>query len=379
MRKTILLLLILIITILSTACFDKHEIEDRAYILSMGIDDVEDGEIRFEITYEYPNLSAVGKNGQGEPRFTSSKKGRTVTQINRDLATTTEKDIFFNHLKVIVIGEELAKNETKMAQIMEFFSRTPDIGRKVIILIAQGKASDILNTELKDASTLGLYINKFRDRESVGGKYYINTLNDLLSNTARSDIALVGRISKDGEELKISGSSIIKNKKLITFLTEKSTNTASTLILTNKIYNDQITIIKDDGSYLVNYIAESYDVKKKLKIKNGNINITYNVEVEGHVNEYVDKDIKTDSDLLDDKKIKKAEDEINKKIKGNLNKTIDELQNEIGVDILQVEKYIREKEPRLWEKVKDDWDNEFQKIDFTVKVDSKIRRIGLSE
>ncbi|MGO1369841.1 Ger(x)C family spore germination protein, partial [Senegalia sp. (in: firmicutes)] len=353
--------------------------EDRAYILSMGIDDVEDGEIRFEITYEYPNLSAVGKNGQGEPRFTSSKKGRTVTQINRDLATTTEKDIFFNHLKVIVIGEELAKNETKMAQIMEFFSRTPDIGRKVIILIAQGKASDILNTELKDASTLGLYINKFRDRESVGGKYYINTLNDLLSNTARSDIALVGRISKDGEELKISGSSIIKNKKLITFLTEKSTNTASTLILTNKIYNDQITIIKDDGSYLVNYIAESYDVKKKLKIKNGNINITYNVEVEGHVNEYVDKDIKTDSDLLDDKKIKKAEDEINKKIKGNLNKTIDELQNEIGVDILQVEKYIREKEPRLWEKVKDDWDNEFQKIDFTVKVDSKIRRIGLSE
>ncbi|MGO1527520.1 Ger(x)C family spore germination protein [Senegalia sp. (in: firmicutes)] len=379
MKKTILLLLILIITILSTACFDKHEIEDRAYILSMGIDDVEDGEIKFEVTYESPNLRGVGKNGQGEPRFIVSKKGRTITEINRNLSTTSEKDIFFNHLKVIVIGEALAKNEMKMAQIIEFFNRAPDIGRKVIIIIAEGKAKDILNSELKDEKIFGTYINKFRDRESVGGKYYINTLNDLLSNTARSDVALVGRISKDGEELKISGSSIMKDKKLAKFLPEESTSTASILILTNEIYNNQITIYKDDGKYLVNYIAESYDAKKKLKIKDGSININYDIEVEGFINEYIDENIGKDIDILDEKKIKKVQKEINNKVEKDINKLLDQLQNDIGIDIIQIEKYIREKEPKLWEKVKDNWDNEFKKIDFTVNVDSKIRRTGLSE
>lgn len=379
MRKIILLFFISISLFLNTACWDKHEIEDRAYILTIGIDNIEDEKDNFEVTYEYANLRAVGKNGQGEPKFIISKKGRSIPSINRDLGTISEKDIFFNHLKVIVIGEELARDKIKMTQIIQFFNRSPNIGRKVVMLIAEGNAKDILNTEMKDTQIFGTYISELRERKSIGGKYYVNTFNDLLSNTFRTDIALVGRITKDKDGAKVAGSSIIKDKKLITFLTEKDTSTAAILILTNEIYNDQIIIDKNNGKYLVNYIAQSYDTQKDLKIEDGDIKISFNIEVEGYINEYIDEDVGKDSDILDDKKIKKVQKEINNKIEDELNDTIDKLQNEIGVDVIQIEKYIREKEPTLWEKVKDNWDNEFQKIDFTVNIDSKIRRTGLSE
>lgn len=379
MKKIILILIIVISLFINTACWDKYEIEDRAYFTAIGFDDIKNKENnKFKVTYEYPNLRAIGKNGQGQPRFIVTEKGDSISEINRKLGTIIENDIFFNHLKVIIIGEELAKDKVKLSQVFEIFNRTPVTGAKVTILITKGKAEDIINTKLRDDQILGNYIRQLEERKSIGGKYQISSMHKVFTDLYRSNIGLIGKIESGKDGVEIEGSTIIKDKRLVAFLEQK--DTSSILILTEKIYNDEVVINKESGRYLVNYIVSEYKVKKDIKVENGNLKFIYDINSEGYIDEYLDSEgIETNSDLLSEKKIKKIEKQLNNEIKKKLNNTIDKLQNEIGVDAIQVEKYLRQKEPDLWEKVKDNWDNEFKKIDFTVKVDSKIRRIGLSE
>ncbi|NBI06235.1 Ger(x)C family spore germination protein [Senegalia massiliensis] len=378
MKKIILIIIIIISFFINTACWDKHEMENRAYITAIGMDKIEGDSDGFKVTYEYPNLRAVGKNGQGEPKFIISKSGKVLSKIDREIGTIVEKDVFFNHLRVIIIGEDLAKDKVKFSQMIEIFNRTPITGRKVIIFIAKGRAEDILNSNTVGNSLLGRYLSDLSERKTIGGKYRVTTISDLSKDLYRSNIGLVGKIKYEKNNMVVEGSSIIKDRKLVEFLDQKDTRTI--LILTEEIYNDEVTIMKDSGKYIVNYIVGEYKVEKDVKVENGNINFIYDIKTEGYIDEYLDpKTIKTDSDLLEGKIIKNIEKQLDEKIKKSIINTIDKLQNEVGVDVLKVEDHLRKKEPELWDRVKDNWENEFKEIDFTVNVNTEVRRIGLTK
>ncbi|WP_130805568.1 Ger(x)C family spore germination protein [Senegalia massiliensis] len=378
MKRIILVIIIIVSFFISTACWDKHEMENRAYITAIGMDKTEDDDEGFKVTYEYPNLRAVGKNGQGEPKFIISQSGKVLSKIDRELGTIIEKDVFFNHLRVIIIGEELAKDKVKFSQTLEIFNRTTITGRKFIILIAKGRAEDILNNNTIGNSLLGRYLSDLSERKSIGGKYSVSTINELSKDLYRSNTGIVGKISLEKNNLVVEGSSVIKDRKLVEFLNQEDTN--SILILTGKSYNNEVVIIKDSGKYIVSYIVAEYKVEKDVKVKDGNINFIYDVRAEGYIDEYLNPNtIETDSDLLDDKIIKNIEEQLNEKIKKTIINTIDTLQNEVGVDVLKVEDHLRKKELELWDRVKDNWDNEFKEIEFTVNVNAKVRRIGLTK
>ena len=62
----------IMLIVLLTGCWDKVEINERAFVSVIGIDKyTQEGNNvpleleRFEVTYLYPNLKAIGKNAQG--------------------------------------------------------------------------------------------------------------------------------------------------------------------------------------------------------------------------------------------------------------------------------------------------------------------------
>lgn len=378
MRKLILVSIIFLALFFNTSCWDKQEIEDRAYITAIGIDTIEGKDTGFSITYEYPNLSAFGKAGEGDPRFTIASEGPTLAEITRQLATRVERDIFFRHLKVVVIGKNVANDQVKLSTILNALDRTPSIGRKTVVLIAEGKAKDVINTEIKENPIIGRFIWDIVQRQDAGGKYYINDIGDLFNNIHRSSMGLIGRVIPAKDQIKLSGSVIINYNKLAGYLDQD--DTTSVLILREKIKTDEVTIVRDLGKYIVSYIVKEFKVEKNIKVVDGDIKFTYDIESEGYLEEYLDpKSVTGDIDILDSKKIKEIENQINKEIESKLLKTIHKLQNELGSDVLKIEDYISKKEPQVWKQVEDNWDEEFKKIDFTVNVDSKIRRVGMTK
>lgn len=119
--KKLLIIPIVLITLFFTGCWDVVEINERIFVTAVGLDLNKDPNLEGEylLTYVYPNVGNI-KDGtsQKESKFIKMTVVQTPFQGSRQLMTRLDKPLYFKHMKVIVIGEELFKDSGKMK---EFF------------------------------------------------------------------------------------------------------------------------------------------------------------------------------------------------------------------------------------------------------------------
>lgn len=83
---------------------------------------------------------------------------------------------------------------------------------------------------------------------------------------------------------------------------------------------------------------------------------------------------------LDPKFINEVEKSVEKEIKQSAMQTIRKLQTELNADVLGFGKVLARKEPKIWEKIENDWDrgkNYFQDAKVNVDVQVTVRFPGL--
>ena len=134
MKKIVLILLILISLSLTTGCWDMVEINQRTFPYSVGIDlnpdrttekksDAEGGD-EFIVTMTYVNINGIGKNATQEERvFIVSTPASSIFEAKKKLANVVAYPIYFKHLRVLILGEELGGHEEYVREIMDGFLR----------------------------------------------------------------------------------------------------------------------------------------------------------------------------------------------------------------------------------------------------------------
>lgn len=375
LKITKLLVITIIIMLLFTGCWDKLEIDERAFIMSAGIDKSIDEEKfgPYTATYEYVNLNSIGKNATGKPRFIITSTGDNLSQITRQILTRTNKAIFLGHTKAIIIGENLAKDSAKFKAILDSIERDPNVGRKIIILISKGMAKDVINIEAKEQPLLGRYISNIEERGDISGRFYSAPVAEILPSLHENETALIGRIMAIGDEIKLSGSAVISNFKFVGWLEEEETT--DVLFLRDSIKSDEISVVKQKEGYEVSYIINNAKTKKDLNItEDGEIQVKIDIETEGYIDQY---SLETEVDLLKSEEIVKLEKEISTELKKRISKVTKKLQNEFGADVIEIDQLIHRENPELWKEIENDWDEKFKDVKFEVNVKCIIRRIGM--
>ena len=104
----------------------------------------------------------------------------------------------------------------------------------------------------------------------------------------------------------------------------------------------------------ISYVKEDSEIKYTLKI-----------EMQGYLGEFNHQD-----KLLNSKKINELEKLAAKNLKSRIEKVINDIQKEGSYDILGLGNYIYRKDPKLWEKLKEDWNKNFPSLD--IKIDCKV-------
>lgn len=379
--KIYIFILIIGIVLLS-GCWDKVEIDKRAFITAIGIDSYEiekeeDNQNKFKdrynITYEYPNLDYIGKDSSGPPRFTISSTGNNVYQISRQSTTRTDKVFTFSHTKAIIFGKDFLNTEL-FQKVMDTFERDPVISKKAYVLIASDSAQEILEAELESEPIIGTYISGAMERTQVSSRYNKETTGDLVSKLHETNgCAIIPRITKHEDELKIAGSGVIKGYKFIGWLGEIETR--GFILLTDKVKYDEITVVYKDLS--IPYVLTGTSIKKHAYIdENGTIHFVFDLVTEGYTKEYI---LDSTEHLLEKKVLENIEKKLEIEIEKQALKTINKLQQVFNVDVIGVQEYLSKYEPDIWETVKEQWETEFKKVKISVKVDSKLRRTGLAK
>ncbi|KXG76196.1 Ger(x)C family spore germination protein [Thermotalea metallivorans] len=390
MHREKILLLLLIMTIGATGCWDKVEIENRAFVTAVAIDKFEpkkDQEARQEegkakvpedspsnryiVTYAYPNTGLIAGKGEGEPRFQFTATGKTISDINNGLATRMEGSLFFGHVKLIVLGESLAKDEQLMREVLDAIERSPQIGRKISLMITPGTAEDILAVKAPQEPALGLYIRNIIEQQKRTARIADADLGYILRSLHESKAAVVPRIVASEKEVKIAGAAVLKDYKQIGWLGELETR--ALMFMMNKAGQANITVEMDKILLPVHIYHASTDIR--IEEKDGEIYTIFDISMEGELQQHL---FEVKGQTYDDKYLKKLEKTVSKELEQQIQDVYKKIQKEYETDLLQLNERLRKNKPDLWEKVKKQWDEIYPRTKMAVHVATEIRRIGVS-
>ncbi len=183
----VLIALLFVAAVCSNGCWDRHEIESLAFINAVGVDQAGNGNVL--VTFYVVNPDAIGKKGGGggssPPAYSTSVEARDASQALAKFAEESPRLPRFKQLQAIIIGEDLARQG--VGPVLDFFSRHWEMRRSIWVLVAKGKAQDILTKGQPPLEKLlGAGIKTVMERrDSLTATRYPVVLGDLLADISR--------------------------------------------------------------------------------------------------------------------------------------------------------------------------------------------------
>ncbi|WP_161406374.1 Ger(x)C family spore germination protein [Paenibacillus silvestris] len=382
MRLTACLLMIMF---LLSGCWSRRELNDIAIAEGVGIDISDDGQ--FELTVQIVNPGSVTKsNGNSEvPIIVYSSKGVTLNEAVRRLTSSISRNIYFAHIRILVISEDLASKG--IVKTMDYLMRGSEFRTDFDVVIARDStAKDLLSvmTPLEKVpanyifnsleaakkewtSAVTIKLDQLSSGLVTAGKSSvvsgIQIIGDHTTGTSNNNI----NYTTPRVRLQYSGNAVFKKDKLVGWLNEKESRAYS--VITNQSMRSSIHLICPDGGNIGIDIAR---VKSKIHavIKNDKPEIFINTRTEGNVS-----DVECKINLFKTETIAYLDAQYVEFIKSNMEKTIKKTQ-QLGTDIYGFGEAVHRADPTYWNKVKDNWEQEFKQVEPHLNVIAKVRGTG---
>jgi len=212
-------LLLFLIPLVLTGCWDTVEIENRAFVISVGIDKSDGGQ--FAVSLAIPDTSAItgDSGGGGKMKTVEEAEDTSIPGAIGKIGEKTSRSLYFGHAKIVVFGGELLGDEKMFREALDFLEKNYQTGRKINILAAEGTASEMLRGGKEGYPAVGLYVSELYRYKRNGAAGVSKKSFDELSrdmNTAGSTI--IPRISLDGDgQAELGGAAVIRGNRLAGF------------------------------------------------------------------------------------------------------------------------------------------------------------------
>ncbi|AIQ21615.1 Ger(x)C family spore germination protein [Paenibacillus sp. FSL H7-0737] len=386
-RRALLLCVVILIQLFVTGCWSRRELNDLAIAVGIGIDKIGD---QYQVSAQVvlPSQIAGSKGGSPQSPVNLYKAtGNTVYEALRKITTLSPRKIYISHLRILVLGEDLAKEG--ISSVLDFMSRDTDTRNDYFIVVAKDtKAEDTLKilTSLEKIPAVRLF-SSLETSEKQWAPTSTVTLGTLITelvskgkNPVLTGVVIngnvdVGQTQKNVEtvdsptELKYSGLAVFKEDKLIGWLNPEESKVYN--YLTNKVKSTVFYIQCPEGKKVSLDVFEAHS-KIKGSMHNDNPEISIEQHIESDIGEVQCRNL----DLTNPKTITELEQIANQKVVHLFETTIKKVQQEFKSDIFGFGEVIHRSNPQAWKKLKDNWDQTFVNLPVSVKTDIKIRQLG---
>jgi spore germination protein len=374
-----------------TGCWSSHEIEELSINVGLAIDKAAKTAIEKELNKEngeYPkkdfitlthqviNPKVAGLENKGGSQQKSyiniSETGDSFHQLIREVSLRNDRPIIFHHTKVIIIGEKAAR-DIRLDQLLDLFFRDNEMRPSCQVFISKGKALNVLETkkpgDIPAIRILGIADNLYRTTRMIPPLSLAKIESQIHSG---SSFLVQNIIGTDGE-MEFSGAGVINGKtnKLKGFLSEEEVEGITWL--SGKGKGGVVKIHDNKTGQIIIY--EAKDMKSKITphVVNGKItSFDVMIKTDGRISENWNKFNHIDENRYRKSTEKALEVEVKRLIKNTLGK----MQGEFHVDAAGFGTQMRIKYPRVWEKVKKDWDQTFSEVPVHCKVELLISDYG---
>jgi spore germination protein KC len=369
----------------TTGCWDRRELNDLAIVLGWGLDLKKDGTYIGSAQFAIPAKlgSSSGGNGgasAGEGYLLETATGKSASDVSQNMQLKLSRRIFASHRRVIVMGENLAKEG--LANITDEFSRNPEVRLRTDMFVVKGStAREFLSVPYPLENIPA--IAPLKIHESVGGTVSTTFKQFLAEATADGSSATLpiielsnsGAEANNGEQqkaktFKITGRAIFNDDlQMIGILSAPEAR--DRFWVRGELMVNTLTVSVPEGKGKVSFFGRKYKNKIKPSLQGDKIKFTISLSSKGVIREN-----NTNLDLRNYRNIKIIERALNKQVKRHVSQTVAHVQQEYSMDVFGFGETFHRKYPQEWKKIKDNWSTKFAEAEIVVHSDVRIEEVG---
>lgn len=344
---------------LLTGCYSPVNLQDRAIITAAGIDYKNN---RFIITLCEFSASTDSKNEKSsEKNGVTEAEGKTLFDALKNSEEKIGKKIFFGHTNFFIIGYNAAQKGIQ--EIFEFMNSNYQLSLNSSVLVTKQTAKEILNQDIFSKSTQDLSLSTIEK----GGKIVETSILDALKDSYNLNGTFVlPLISLDGNGgVDIKNCVIFKGAKPQIAL--NSDETMGLCWIEKKIQDASLSFNFNDENVSVNVVSDSSKIDL-IRDKDGFI---VKIDITAHGSAPKTETLKMEKS--DKKYIENLENEVEKKIKQQIDSFLYTTIKKNNCDVLNVSKRIENIKIKKGQPTKS-W---LPETKFNVNVAFTINRLGV--
>ncbi len=373
-------LILLIICLSLCGCNDYAELNRLSLVTAAAIDKNQN---KYEVTLLIANSPKQDTSAkEGEAKTTVYKaNGNTIASAIKAIDRKTPKQLYFSHINVVVISEEIGKEG--FLKIADWLIRNPQTrNRFYLVQVNKDKASDVLKIisplESFPSQSIATLIESNKNSRAIGDSAsYSNFIGRILEKGYEP---LMPTININGNPKKGAKQENVETAEPSTYLSlgNLAIYKGDKLIkTTNKKESEMIHIINNEAKellYSVKYKDNhasiySNDLKTKIKLNNSN---SLDIYVKGTGTIY---EINGPINLNKIKNLKKLEKKWNKSLKKDIDETIKKIQNDYKSDIFGFGNLIYKNYPKKWKKIENNWNSKYFK-NLKIKIHTNVKIVS---
>ena len=383
---------LMICTLLLSACWSSREIEEQSVYVGMALDIANKSERDKQLeaqggitevdslitaTLQIVPIKSVKGNqpkeeGGVKKYLNDSETGDSIFEILRKYALKRDRAVIGHHMKVFIISTELLE-KIDISTLSDFILRDNDLRPSCMVFLARSKAADALETNQPDEIPAfyirNMTLNKYRNNEILDGVILTN-LDQYIES--KQSFILQNIASYQGES-EFAGAGIIKGAtgKWIGNLTQEDVSSISWVRGEGK---GGLLKAVDENNKIIVYEIKSLKTKVIPKVDGGRMTFQVNINSEGRLIENWDNRVDVSKIDVQTRMEELFEERLATMIQNLMNK----LQKEFKVEVAGFGERLKITHPKVWQKVKKDWDEVFSDADVNVTIKLKITDYGSS-
>ncbi|MEK5441288.1 MULTISPECIES: Ger(x)C family spore germination protein [unclassified Fredinandcohnia] len=393
-----IILIALVPGLFLTGCWDSDDIEQRATVLGISIDKVDDadgadlaqitglgnqfpkpkeGLIRLSAQIAVPGRIPLGPQTGGagvdqNPLWVISVVGYTLDDTIAVLQQEVADRLFFGHLRTIVISEEVAKDGVK--RFNDYLRRNPEIRRTAWMVVSKGEAKKFMEVAPKLERVPTLYLSAMVENAVRLGTFpedFIGLFWTRLQSKGQDTFLPYLELKKE-DNIQISGLAYFKDDRMIG-RTEPVEIGLFMAVTGEKRGGYEVFVKVPDTDVKVIVRAEHRRTSIIPTLRNGKPHFVIKIHYESTIAEGA-----VGIDLNNAEIVRKIEEEATKGVIEGTNRLIKKMQDEQS-DIFGFGEYFRAKQPAYWNKkiqTKEKWREVYKDLTFDIHCTTKIRRVG---
>jgi len=376
--------IVLVLAICVSGC-GKQELSQMAIVMAVGLDkDKTTGKIQITAQIVRPadarGSTGAPSGGTGNPVWTVNAEGSTIFEAIRNLARFSSRRVFWAHNKVIVVGEELARDD--ITDLLDFFTRNHELRMNTWIVTTLGKASELVATKTGMEVVPGDSIDRLFRFSPIVSEAPRSTIKEVtasyLSRTSNPVMALVNNRKRmlqerdkrefgGKDQVELSGTAVYRKGKMIGTLSPSESR-------------GMLWFIEKVESGVVPLKCPDYpDKPVSLEIKRGDFEVTPHYSGDDEVSFRVQLKLQMDlvelgcpTRLSTAEVVNLLEEEASEKVEEEIQAMLHKAQKVLKTDFLDLGKTFENRYPDKWRSLRGRWDELFQKAEFTLEVQTEI-------